>query len=704
MATSTVVNNPFDTQQPKATQPGLISGAMANNQQGQTATTAPKGINVFGLDWDSSAPLSTKQGYITNLLVRGVTPDQLKQKIAEIDPANANDNVYNMLGIPPSSGGSKAPSPAPTAPASPGASVAKPATPGSTASTPNAPAPTSPAPATAPFVQTATQAPSSTAQTYTPTIGQIDRATQTAGGQVESMLAKDSPLMQRARTLALQNMNQRGLVNSSMAQGAGVAAMIDRITPIAQQDAETYANQALANQNAQNTAGQFNAGEANKFGLQRSDQSFTAAENLANRQFQTSERVSGQAFTAEQNKATQDFQAAQAQLDRAQQTALADKSIEATQALELARQRFQTAESALDRANQKALQESQQIFQGNQNQLDRVQQVNLQNAAQTFQATENEKNRAADIMLADKNISAQKALQQAQQEFQRGENVLDRTQQQTLQTAQQEFQRAQSDLDRALQTSLSDKSIEAQKSLQTAQQNFQSTQASLDRAQQQTLQTAQQEFTRAQAELDRAQQTAINDKSIEAQKALQTAQQNFQSAEAVLDRTQQSTIADRQIAAQQSLQTAQQSFQSLQAQLDRDQQTALVKLQDSLNTANVSKTFAANLATGTLNAINAIQADPNTTPDAKKAAIKNVIDTGNATMQWGASFYQATLPTIAVPGETARVVTPGAGSATATQKAFDPVAYLKANPDVAAAGVDPTWHYNVQGWREGRTW
>src|SRR4051794_32618805 len=33
---------------------------------------------------------------------------------------------------------------------------------------------------------------------------------------------------------------------------------------------------------------------------------------------------------------------------------------------------------------------------------------------------------------------------------------------------------------------------------------------------------------------------------------------------------------------------------------------------------------------------------------------------------------------------------------------FDPEYYLMANPDVAAAGVDPYQHYLQYGWREGR--
>ena len=101
-------------------------------------------------------------------------------------------------------------------------------------------------------------------QTYTAQTREVSAPTETVSGQVDSILAKDSPLMQRARTMATQQMNQRGLVNSSMAQGAGVAAMIDRATPIAQQDAQTFSNRSLANMEATNQQNQFNVGQTNQ--------------------------------------------------------------------------------------------------------------------------------------------------------------------------------------------------------------------------------------------------------------------------------------------------------------------------------------------------------------------------------------------------------------------------------------------------------
>lgn len=191
----------------------------------------------------------------------------------------------------------------------------------------------------------------------------VDPATQTVQGQVDSILANDSPLMQRARTLATQQMAQRGLVNSSMAVGAGQAAMMDRALPIATQDAQTYNSVASENMAAKNQTGMFNSGEQNRFSLQTGQQNFTAA---------------------------------QANLDRAQQTAMADKSIDAQKALQTAQQQFTAAQSDLDRVQQTNLQNDSQAFQTSltqmqqsftaaQSSLDRQQQAYLQDDLQAFQ-------------------------------------------------------------------------------------------------------------------------------------------------------------------------------------------------------------------------------------------------------------------------------------------------------------------------------
>jgi len=70
----------------------------------------------------------------------------------------------------------------------------------------------------------------------------VPEAQQSVASHLEGILAKDSPLMQRAQTQGMQYANSRGLLNSTMAAGASQGAMIDRAMPIAQQDAGHYQN------------------------------------------------------------------------------------------------------------------------------------------------------------------------------------------------------------------------------------------------------------------------------------------------------------------------------------------------------------------------------------------------------------------------------------------------------------------------------
>ncbi len=87
---------------------------------------------------------------------------------------------------------------------------------------------------------------------------------QTVQGQLKGILSSDSPLMQQAETRARQQVNQRGLLNSSLGIQAGQEAVIGAALPIAQQDAQTY-NQAMTNTtNAQNAALQFGATAQNQ--------------------------------------------------------------------------------------------------------------------------------------------------------------------------------------------------------------------------------------------------------------------------------------------------------------------------------------------------------------------------------------------------------------------------------------------------------
>ena len=253
--------------------------------------------------------------------------------------------------------------------------------------------------------------------------------------RINNLLDSNNPYIQRARTSGLQFANQRGLLNSSIAAQAAEEAAIQRAGEIAAQDAATYANAALANQQAQNTAGlqdaqlgtnvsMFNVGEENtinRFNAQsinEAGQFNAAAANQAIQNFLQREQVrllqdDQQAFTAEQNEA-----------DRVLRQFLQEQQFD-----------FTSSENALDRSLQSALQQNQFAFQGGENALDR---------------------------------SLQSSLQQNQFTFQAGESALDR-----------ELQSGESALDRALQELLADKQIAFNEWSQTNEQDWQAAQNSL---------------------------------------------------------------------------------------------------------------------------------------------------------------------------------------------------------------------------------
>ena len=63
------------------------------------------------------------------------------------------------------------------------------------------------------------------------------RALPGLSGRLNKLLEEDSPYVRRARTRAAEHASSRGLLNSSIAAGAGEAAAIDAALPIAQGDA-----------------------------------------------------------------------------------------------------------------------------------------------------------------------------------------------------------------------------------------------------------------------------------------------------------------------------------------------------------------------------------------------------------------------------------------------------------------------------------
>lgn len=82
---------------------------------------------------------------------------------------------------------------------------------------------------------------------------------QTTQGIVSQLLRNGSPVMERAKALAMEDMAGRGLTSSSIATEAGMRALTDRAIDIAGRDSGIYAEQALQNQRGQYDAATGNA-------------------------------------------------------------------------------------------------------------------------------------------------------------------------------------------------------------------------------------------------------------------------------------------------------------------------------------------------------------------------------------------------------------------------------------------------------------
>lgn len=183
-------------------------------------------------------------------------------------------------------------------------------------------------------------------------------------------------------------------------------------------------------------------------------------------------------------------------------------------------------------------------------------------------------------------------------------------------------------------------------------------------AKQQTFQTgervAQNTYAATQAALDREQQSRVQqlqEQGMDRRQAEQLASQE------TLTKLGEAGVQNR-FDAQQALQSSQFDFQ--QNAIDRrmiaenEQRLKEMGYQSELNKQGVPTTFAANVSSATMNTINAITADGNLTEAAKKAAIQNVIDNGNATLRWASTAYNVAFPPI--PG----FATPAAGTTTTT--------------------------------------
>ena len=102
--------------------------------------------------------------------------------------------------------------------------------------------------------------------------------------RLNGLLSADSPLIQQARAKAAQVANSRGLLNSALAAGMGEEAAISQALPIATTDANTFFRQAVANQEAQNSANIASAAAANNAAIATANLTAQAQRDRENNQ------------------------------------------------------------------------------------------------------------------------------------------------------------------------------------------------------------------------------------------------------------------------------------------------------------------------------------------------------------------------------------------------------------------------------------
>lgn len=90
---------------------------------------------------------------------------------------------------------------------------------------------------------------------------------QTVQGQLQGLLSHNNPLVQMAQTQGLEAAQQRGLLNSSLGAEAGALAHYQYAMPIAQADAQTYANSARTNAENRTQMNQVNAQAENQYNI-----------------------------------------------------------------------------------------------------------------------------------------------------------------------------------------------------------------------------------------------------------------------------------------------------------------------------------------------------------------------------------------------------------------------------------------------------
>lgn len=260
-------NNPDHVAAAKGLATGLQQMIASGDEAGAKALYNQK-QSQFGFTDADIAPYTANMGVAGS---NGFDPSQINAwKASPVTPVTTTPPVVPTTPDIPVTQASRAPDVVATTDTTPVAEA--------TASTATPAAPVAATPATA-STYTAQHA---DAALQAPAVNWNVTEPQTVAGQVEQIIAKNSPLQQQAEGLANQRTNARGLINSSIGAEAGMNALYQNALPMAQQDASTNAGSAQYNAQAQNAVNSQNSQIQTNVNLANAGYSNTAMQFNAN--------------------------------------------------------------------------------------------------------------------------------------------------------------------------------------------------------------------------------------------------------------------------------------------------------------------------------------------------------------------------------------------------------------------------------------
>ena len=255
----------------------------------------------------------------------------------------------------------------------------------------------------------------------------------TVEGRFSRIVRSDNPLVRNARTRALQRLNSRGLINSSLAIGEADLAAARTALPIAQQDA----SQAWQSKEGL-LAREFQSQESQK------DRDWKTGEGVVAREFQARERALDREHELRLQNERADIETRLRTADAETRMELLNRQAEIDREMNDIRQRWQSRESELGREHQLDLQSRDfdergrqrnwqsmensiaRDWQSGENNLSREQQRWLQESQQKWQSRENVFSREHQLKIQANDFAGRERLMKVNNEWQSMEKSLDR--------------------------------------------------------------------------------------------------------------------------------------------------------------------------------------------------------------------------------------------------------------------------------------